>query len=114
MPVFWLKVSKRLYFKKNSSIWGYFQFIFKDKERDFLMRLRSSLQHVLLYEDPDLQQRACDKIPLSELMTKAKEASERTKQGGEAGVDERDCLILELLSWFKGTVIQLCVYVYLC
>lgn len=74
-----------------------------DKERDFLMRLRSSLQHVLLYEDPDLQQRARDKIPLSELMTKAKEASERTKQGGEAGVDERDCLILELLSWFKGT-----------
>jgi len=36
------------------------------------------------------------------LKKKAKEASERTKQGGETGVDEKDCLILELLSWFKG------------
>lgn len=74
-----------------------------EKERDFLLRLQSSLQHVLLYEDPDLQRRARDIIPLAELEKKAKEASQKTKQGGEAGVDERDCLILELLSWFKGS-----------
>ena len=81
---------------------GHFHFLFKEKERDFLLRLQSSLQHVLLYEDPDLQQRARDIIPLAELKKKAKEASQNTKQGGEAGVDEKDCLILELLSWFKG------------
>ena len=81
---------------------GHFHFLFKEKERDFLLRLQSSLQHVLLYEDPDLQQRARDIIPLAELKKKAKEASQKTKQGGEAGVDEKDCLILELLSWFKG------------
>lgn len=85
-----------------SSFNGHFHFLFKEKERDFLLRLRSSLQHVLLYEDPDLQQRARNIIPLAELGKKAKEASQKTKQGGEAGVDERDCLILELLSWFKG------------
>lgn len=76
--------------------------MFKEKEKDFLLRLQSSLQHVLLYENPDLQRRARDIIPLAELEKKAKEASEKTKQGGEAGVDERDCLVLELLNWFKG------------
>jgi len=74
-----------------------------DNERDFLLRLQSSLQHVLLYEDPDLRRQTHSIIPLAELKKKAKEASERTKQGGETGVDEKDCLILELLSWFKGT-----------
>ena len=66
------------------------------------MRLHSSLQHVLLYEDKDLQRRAREMIPLAELEKRAKEASERTKQGGDGGVDERDCLVLELLNWFKG------------
>lgn len=74
-----------------------------DKEKDFLLRLHSSLRHVLLYEDKDLQRRALEMIPLAELEKKAKEASERTKQGGDGGVDERDCLVLELLNWFKGT-----------
>ena len=52
------------------------------------MRLHSSLQHVLLYEDKDLQRRAREMIPLAELEKRAKEASERTKQGGDGGVDE--------------------------
>ena len=81
---------------------GLFHFLFKEKERDFLLRLQSSLQHVLLYEDPDLQERARSIIPLAELKKNAKEASQKTKQGGEVGVDERDCLVLEILSWFKG------------
>lgn len=57
---------------------------------------------MLLYEDPELQQRTREFIPLAELRKRAKEASDRTKEGGGSGVDERDCLILELLSWFKG------------
>lgn len=73
-----------------------------DNERDFLLRLQSSLQHVLLYEDPELQQRTREFIPLAELRKRAKEASDRTKEGGGSGVDEQDCLILELLSWFKA------------
>lgn len=74
-----------------------------DNERDFILRLQSSLQHVLLYEDEDLQRRTKSIIPIEELRKKAKKASENTKENGQAGVDERDCLILELLSWFKGT-----------
>ena len=57
---------------------------------------------MLLYEDPELQQRTREFIPLAELRKRAKEASDRTKEGGGSGVDEQDCLILELLSWFKG------------
>ena len=57
---------------------------------------------MLLYEDPELQQRTREFIPLAELRKRAKEASDRTKEGGGSGVDERDCLILELLFWFKG------------
>ena len=76
----------------------------KGKEKDFLLRLQSSLQHVLLYEDPDLQRRAYNIIPVAELKKKAHEASQKTSQGGGGGVDERDCLILELLYWFKGNM----------
>lgn len=84
----------------------FFLSIFKEKEKDFLLRLQSQLQHVLLYENPDLQRRARDIIPLAELEKKAKEASQKTMQGGEAGVDERDCLVLELLLWFKGNYVS--------
>ncbi|XP_068751689.1 peptide-N(4)-(N-acetyl-beta-glucosaminyl)asparagine amidase-like [Montipora capricornis] len=74
-----------------------------DNEKDFLLRLQSLLQHVLLYEDEDLQRRTRNIIPITDLMKKAKESSEMTKRGGEAGVSEQDCLILELLNWFKGS-----------
>ena len=102
LPGAWPLMKHVLIRLSPTSFNGDFHFLFKEKERDFLLRLRSSLQHVLLYEDPDLQQRARNIIPLAELEKKAKEASQKTKQGGEAGVDEKDCLILELLSWFKS------------
>ena len=77
----------------------------KDAERDFLLRLQSSVQHVLLYEDPKLQLKAQSLIPVAYLERKARQASERTQENGQGGVSERDCLILELLAWFKGTLI---------
>lgn len=85
------------------------------QERDFLLRLQSFLQHVLLYEDENLQRQTRNIIPLAELKQKAKESSEKTKQAGDSGVDERDCLILVLLDWFKGSFFQwvdkpLCAY----
>lgn len=85
-------------------IWTDFHFTLQDQrqERDFLLRLQSFLQHVLLYEDENLQRQTRNIIPLAELKEKAKESSEKTKQAGDSGVDERDCLILVLLDWFKG------------
>ena len=84
--------------------WTDFHFTLQDQrqEIDFLLRLQSFLQHVLLYEDENLQRQTRNIIPLAELKEKAKESSEKTKQAGDSGVDERDCLILVLLDWFKG------------
>ncbi|XP_078344615.1 peptide-N(4)-(N-acetyl-beta-glucosaminyl)asparagine amidase-like isoform X2 [Oculina patagonica] len=43
-----------------------------------------------------------DTIPtsVSELKQRAKEASEKSKENGQDGVDVRDCLLLEVLRWF--------------
>ena len=52
------------------------------------------------YEDPILQQKALSVMPVSELKQKAKEASEKSKENGQDGVDEKDCLFLEVVRWF--------------
>ena len=52
------------------------------------------------YEDPLLQQQALSLIPVSELKQKAKEACEKSKENGQDGVDEKDCLFLEVVHWF--------------
>ena len=52
------------------------------------------------YEDPSLQQEALNVIPVSELKQKAKEACEKSKENGQDGVDEKDCLFLEVVHWF--------------
>ena len=65
--------------------------------------------HVLRYEDPELQGQVLSLMPVTELKQKSKEASQKSKQGGEGGVDEEDCLLLELLSWFKGKRSLVCV-----
>ena len=59
---------------------------------------------MFIYEDAVMMSFACLKIPLEELKRKAKEQSLST--GSPSGsvndwVDERDCLLLLLLNWFK-------------
>jgi len=36
------------------------------------------------------------------LKQKAKEVCEKSKEDGQDGVDERDCLYLEIVAWFHG------------
>jgi len=55
---------------------------------------------VYQYEDPFLQQEALNLMPVSELKQKAKEACEKSKEDGQDGVDEKDCLYLEVARWF--------------
>ena len=55
---------------------------------------------VHLYENPDLQRQALNLLPVSELKQRAKEACEKSKENGQDGVDERDCLLLQVLGWF--------------
>ena len=52
------------------------------------------------YEDPSLQQEALSVMPVSELKQKAKEASEKSQENRQDGVDEKDCLFLEVARWF--------------
>lgn len=53
-----------------------------------------------LYEDPHIQQVALSHVPVEKLKKKAKEACEKSKKGGQDGVDEKDCFLLEVLRWF--------------
>ncbi|KAL8581107.1 hypothetical protein ACOMHN_033555 [Nucella lapillus] len=74
-------------------------------ESTFLGRIQSNLEHVKLYEVPNLQLKARTTIPVPLLQQEA-EARFRSLQqsaGGQdtPGVDIKDCLLLELLKWFK-------------
>ena len=53
-----------------------------------------------LYEDPHLQEEALSHVPVEELKERAREACEKSKEGGQDGVDEKDCFLLEVLAWF--------------
>ncbi|XP_032378231.1 peptide-N(4)-(N-acetyl-beta-glucosaminyl)asparagine amidase isoform X2 [Etheostoma spectabile] len=68
----------------------------------FFVTLQSNFQHVLLYENPELQRKARSHIPHQKLssaaelkLKEAKEADPECKLGIE------DFLVLELLRWFK-------------
>ncbi|KAL9958983.1 hypothetical protein ACROYT_G036063 [Oculina patagonica] len=71
-----------------------------ENEREFFARLQSLEYGVHFYENPDLQQQALSVLPVSELKQRAKEASEKSRENGQNGVDERDCLFLEVVRWF--------------
>ncbi|KAM8840368.1 peptide-N(4)-(N-acetyl-beta-glucosaminyl)asparagine amidase isoform 2-T2 [Spinachia spinachia] len=73
-----------------------------DKYLSFFLTLQSNFQHVMIYENPELQQKARSHIPHQQLssaaeqkLTEAKEADPECKLGME------DFLLLELLKWFK-------------
>ncbi|KAJ7322491.1 hypothetical protein JRQ81_018778 [Phrynocephalus forsythii] len=71
-------------------------------ESVFLNALQSKFLHVLIYENPDLQKKALDCIPIQELRKKAKEKLiQAHKMDKGSLVNEEDILLLELLNWFK-------------
>lgn len=56
-----------------------------------------------MYEEEDLQELACSKIPVSKLKEQAEKNSVQTKnEDGVAAVSINDCLLLLLLEWFKS------------
>lgn len=71
-----------------------------ENEREFFARLQSLGRGVYHYENPSLQQEALNVMPVSELRQKAKDACEKSKENGQDGVDEKDCLFLEVVRWF--------------
>ncbi|XP_068689230.1 peptide-N(4)-(N-acetyl-beta-glucosaminyl)asparagine amidase-like [Montipora foliosa] len=79
---------------------GLLQYYQLEGEMEFLARLKSLDAGINHYEDPRLREKALSLIPVSELKQRAKEASERSFKDGQDGVDEKDCLLLEILAWF--------------
>ncbi|XP_040208947.1 peptide-N(4)-(N-acetyl-beta-glucosaminyl)asparagine amidase isoform X1 [Rana temporaria] len=71
-------------------------------EMRFLQTLQSNAHHVLVYERSELQQKARDQIPVSELQARAQEKLLQARSlESESTINEDDFLMLELLRWFK-------------
>ncbi len=70
----------------------------------FFQKLKSSFDHVLIYEDRMLQDKARSCMPLSEMRSKAKDKLEEMKVNNKeaaAQMEVQEMLLLELLAWFK-------------
>ncbi|XP_047460194.1 peptide-N(4)-(N-acetyl-beta-glucosaminyl)asparagine amidase-like isoform X2 [Mugil cephalus] len=68
----------------------------------FLRTLQSNFEHVMMYENLELQQKARDRIPHHELSSAAQDklrAAVEADPGCKLGIE--DFLVLELLRWFK-------------
>nr|XP_055239137.1 peptide-N(4)-(N-acetyl-beta-glucosaminyl)asparagine amidase isoform X2 [Gorilla gorilla gorilla] len=64
--------------------------------------LQSNIQHVLVYENPALQEKALACIPVQELKRKSQEKLSRARKLGKGiNISDEDFLLLELLHWFK-------------
>ncbi|XP_020035738.1 peptide-N(4)-(N-acetyl-beta-glucosaminyl)asparagine amidase isoform X1 [Castor canadensis] len=71
-------------------------------ESTILKVLQSNIQHVLLYENPVLQEKALTCIPVKELKRKSQEKLSRARKLDKgSNVSDEDFLLLELLHWFK-------------
>nr|XP_006825602.1 PREDICTED: peptide-N(4)-(N-acetyl-beta-glucosaminyl)asparagine amidase-like [Saccoglossus kowalevskii] len=79
---------------------------FQVTEPEFFQKLRNNFDHVLIYEDRSLQEKARSLIPLSELSKIAGEKFKNLQESmkdipGEKALDMRDCLLIEMINWFK-------------
>nr|XP_027788332.1 peptide-N(4)-(N-acetyl-beta-glucosaminyl)asparagine amidase isoform X1 [Marmota flaviventris] len=71
-------------------------------ESTILKVLQSNIQHVLLYENPVLQEKALTYIPVKELKRKSQEKLSRARKLDKGtNISDEDFLLLELLHWFK-------------
>ncbi|KAK2864603.1 hypothetical protein Q7C36_003757 [Tachysurus vachellii] len=70
--------------------------------KSFLGTLQANFQHVMVYENPELQQKALCCVPHEELSSRAKERLHKARDADpECNLAEEDMLVLELLQWFK-------------
>ncbi|XP_036742017.2 peptide-N(4)-(N-acetyl-beta-glucosaminyl)asparagine amidase isoform X2 [Manis pentadactyla] len=69
--------------------------------------LQSNMQHVLVYENVPLQEKALACIPVQELKRRSQEKLSRARKvDKDTNVNEEDFLLLELLHWFKEEFFQ--------
>ncbi|XP_058513012.1 peptide-N(4)-(N-acetyl-beta-glucosaminyl)asparagine amidase [Ochotona princeps] len=85
-----------------SCITNFFSFFQAMADSTILKILESTVQHVLLYENLALQEKALACIPVQELKRKSQEKLSRARKLDQgANASEEDFLLLELLHWFK-------------
>uniref|UniRef100_A0A668A2K2 Peptide-N(4)-(N-acetyl-beta-glucosaminyl)asparagine amidase n=1 Tax=Myripristis murdjan TaxID=586833 RepID=A0A668A2K2_9TELE len=68
----------------------------------FFVTLQSNFQHVMVYENPELQEKARSHIPHQDLSSAAEQKLKQAKEADpECKLGREDFLVLELLRWFK-------------
>uniref|UniRef100_A0A3P8SBX4 Peptide-N(4)-(N-acetyl-beta-glucosaminyl)asparagine amidase n=1 Tax=Amphiprion percula TaxID=161767 RepID=A0A3P8SBX4_AMPPE len=73
-----------------------------ESSMSFFVTLQSNFQHVMLYENPELQLKARSSIPHQELSSAAQKKLKEAKEADpECKLGIEDFLVLELLRWFK-------------
>ncbi|XP_028252418.1 peptide-N(4)-(N-acetyl-beta-glucosaminyl)asparagine amidase isoform X2 [Parambassis ranga] len=73
-----------------------------ESSMSFFVTLQSNFQHVMLYESPELQQKARCCIPHQELSSAAQHKLKEAREADpECKLGIEDFLVLELLRWFK-------------
>lgn len=73
-------------------------------EKAFFQKIENNLTHVLKYENQGLQAKARHVIPTQHLIEKAQKQFQFLVQTGNFGdIGIKDCLIIELLAWFKNS-----------
>ncbi|XP_039976868.1 peptide-N(4)-(N-acetyl-beta-glucosaminyl)asparagine amidase [Xiphias gladius] len=73
-----------------------------ENSMSFFVTLQSNFQHVMLYENPELQQKARTQIPHQQLSSAAQHKLKEAKEADpECKLGIEDFLVLELLRWFK-------------
>uniref|UniRef100_A0AAQ5XR11 Peptide-N(4)-(N-acetyl-beta-glucosaminyl)asparagine amidase n=1 Tax=Amphiprion ocellaris TaxID=80972 RepID=A0AAQ5XR11_AMPOC len=73
-----------------------------ESSMSFFVTLQSNFQHVMLYENPELQLKARSAIPHQELSSAAQKKLKEAKEADpECKLGIEDFLVLELLRWFK-------------
>uniref|UniRef100_A0A6Q2X4E5 Peptide-N(4)-(N-acetyl-beta-glucosaminyl)asparagine amidase n=1 Tax=Esox lucius TaxID=8010 RepID=A0A6Q2X4E5_ESOLU len=74
----------------------------QESSMSFLSTLLSNFQHVLLYENRELQRKALGVIPHQQLTNAAEQKLRQAKEiDPDCNLCEGDLLVLELLRWFK-------------
>uniref|UniRef100_A0A3Q1GII3 Peptide-N(4)-(N-acetyl-beta-glucosaminyl)asparagine amidase n=1 Tax=Acanthochromis polyacanthus TaxID=80966 RepID=A0A3Q1GII3_9TELE len=74
----------------------------EESSMSFFVTLQSNFQHVMLYENPELQLKARSSIPHQELSSAAQKKLKEAKEADpECKLGIEDFLVLELLRWFK-------------
>lgn len=73
-----------------------------ESSMSFLVTLQSNFQHVILYENSELQHKARSHIPHQQLSSAADKKLKEVKEADpECKLGKEDFVVLELLRWFK-------------